>query len=248
MNKITDLIYGFKPVIELLDGPRSVNRILVDKNFGQDKMKLLGQVATKNEVAIQRVPKQKLDRLTRNNHQGVIAFASPINYTELSTLVQMSYEHGRDPLFIILDGVTDVRNLGAVARTAYGFGLDGIIVPATGAALVNSDAVKTSAGALENIPVCKVPSLEEALEYLKNSGVNLAGITERGKDTIYAAEVEGPLAIIMGSEDTGISKKVLQACDQELGIPISGSVGSLNVSVAAGIVIAEIARKRGLNV
>jgi 23S rRNA (guanosine2251-2'-O)-methyltransferase len=196
------------------------------------------------DVPIIPVPKEKLMQFTRFNHQGVVAYISPVSFMPLEEVLQQVYESGRDPLFMVLDRVTDVRNFGAICRTAECAGVDAIIVPARGSARIGADALKTSAGALMNIPVCRSMNLKDTLQMLKDSGIRIAGASEKSEKMMYDTDLAGPLCLIMGSEETGISPEYLKKCDELIRIPMFGSTGSLNVSVAAGVITYEIIRQR----
>jgi len=195
-------------------------------------------------VPVQRVPKEKLDRLTRKNHQGVIAFISAITYSNLDALVPSIFEEGKSPLMVLLDGITDVRNFGAIARTCECAGVDAIIIPAHSSVSVTADAVKTSAGALLTIPVCKITKSIDSIRYLKNCGYQIIAATEKAAKNYTAADFTLPTLIILGGEDTGISPEILRICDELLNIPINGKIASLNVSAAAAVVIYEAIRQR----
>ena len=207
----------------------------------EDFFKLL---KTRPDIVVQKVPAERLNRITRKNHQGVIAFLSPITYYDLETLVPDLFEAGRTPLVVVLDGVTDVRNFGAISRTCECSGVDAIIIPERNSVSVNADAVKTSAGALLHLPVARVKSLGYALKYLKDSGIAIVGATEKSEKTYTTVDYTLPTAIVMGAEDVGLSADSLRRCDDLVGIPMKGKVNSLNVSVAAGIMIYEAVRQR----
>jgi 23S rRNA (guanosine2251-2'-O)-methyltransferase len=181
---------------------------------------------------------------SRINHQGLVAFLSPVDFQPIEEVLQRVYERGEDPFLLILDRITDVRNFGAICRTAECAGVHAVIVPARGSARIGGDAVKTSAGALMHIPVCRSMNLKDTLQYLKDAGIRIAGASEKGKDKLFDAELGGPMGILMGSEETGISPEYLKKCDTLLSIPMQGETSSLNVSVAAGIMIYEVLRQR----
>ena len=195
---------------------------------------------------MQRVPLERIDRYTRKNHQGVIAFLSAITYDRIEEIVPFLYEQGKDPFILVLDGLTDVRNFGAIARTCEVGGVDAIVIPTRGSVTVNADAVKTSAGALLKIPVCKEPNLTSAIQFLKNSGLKVLAATERAATNYTESEMTGPIALVMGSEESGISNDNLRICDQLVKIPQFGTIGSLNVSVAAGVLIYEVIRQKSI--
>jgi 23S rRNA (guanosine2251-2'-O)-methyltransferase len=190
------------------------------------------------------VPGEKLDRITRKNHQGIIAYISAVEYANIEELMPLLFETGKTPLILILDGITDVRNFGAIARSAECAGVHAIIIPEKGAAQVNADAVKTSAGALLRIPICRVRRLSESLKFLKNSGLQVLAATEKGADYYYKVDMTLPTAIIMGAEDTGVYVENLKLADKNIKIPILGEIESLNVSVAASLIIYEAVRQR----
>lgn len=243
-KKHTDFIYGIRAVIESIENGKGVNKVLVQRGLKGDLVKELWSVLKKNNIVHQGVPIQKLDSITRKNHQGVIAFISPIEYYQLDQLLPEIYERGEQPLFVILDRITDVRNLGAIARSAECNRVHALILPSKGAALVTSDAIKTSVGALHKIPVCKVDSLKDTIDYLKNSGITIIGCTEKSDKILYNENLINPMAIIMGSEEDGVSSTYLKMCNSTIKIPLYGNVGSLNVSVAASIFMYEINRQR----
>jgi 23S rRNA (guanosine2251-2'-O)-methyltransferase len=197
-----------------------------------------------HNVPFQAVPTEKLNRVTRKNHQGVISYISPISYHSIEDVLPSLYEAGKTPLLLILDRVTDVRNFGAIARTAECAGVDAIIIPSRGGALISADAVKTSTGALHKIPVCREDNLKTTIEFLTNSGVQIVGCTEKTDDLLYSVDLTLPTAIIMGSEENGISPEYLKRCDARAKIPMAGTIGSLNVSVSAGILLYEVIRQR----
>ena len=195
-------------------------------------------------ISVSKVPVEKLNRFTRKNHQGVVAFVSPIDFVKLHHIVANSYEGGFAPLVLVLDRITDVRNFGAICRTAECAGVNGIVIPSKGGAMINSDAVKTSAGALNYLSICKEDNLIASVQYLKDSGFQVVACTEKTDDLVYSAEMDIPTAIVMGSEEDGISQELLNLADQQVKIPLSGNIDSLNVSVAAGIVLYECVRQR----
>ena len=195
-------------------------------------------------IQVQRVPQERLDRYTRKNHQGVIAFISAITYQKLEDIIPFVYEQGRDPFIVLLDGVTDVRNFGAIARTCECAGVDAIVIPAKGSVSVNADAIKTSAGALHVLPVCKEKSINQAIRFLQQSGVKVYAASEKAAENYTHIAYDGPTAIVMGAEDTGVSYENLRICDAMIKIPQFGTIGSLNVSVASSILIYEVVRQR----
>jgi 23S rRNA (guanosine2251-2'-O)-methyltransferase len=191
------------------------------------------------------VPLEKINRLTRKNHQGVFAFISPIDFHNIEDIIPALFEEGKNPLILVLDRITDVRNFGAIARTAECAGVDTILIPEQNAAAINADAIKTSAGALHKVTVCRTWNLKLALQYLKDSGIQLIGCTEKTQDNMYKPDYTPPTAIIMGSEEDGVSPEFLKMCDARAKIPMSGKIASLNVSVATGVILYEAIRQRG---
>ena len=196
------------------------------------------------EVNISYVPKEKLNRITRKNHQGIICYISPIQYQPLNEIIQRVFENGKDPFVVILDRITDTRNFGAITRVADASGVDAIIIPEKESAIITSDAIKTSAGALNYVPICKVKSLKKTIRFLKESGLNIISCSEKGNNKIYNSELNSPCCIILGSEKDGISKNLLDQSDEILKIPMNGYVDSLNVSSSASIIFYEVVRQR----
>jgi 23S rRNA (guanosine2251-2'-O)-methyltransferase len=242
-SKDKNMIYGTRSAIEAVQAGKEIEKVFINIQSNDLHRELLGLLHTK-KIPYNKVPYEKLNRLTRKNHQGVVAFLSPIKYYELDDLVNKAYSEGKDPFFIILDGITDVRNLGAIARTAEVAGLDGLVIPVKGSAQVNPDAVKTSAGALHSLPVCRSFDLKETVSQLKESGVKVIACTEKTEDSVYNSSMKGPVAIVMGSEDQGISEVLLKSADELVSIPQFGTIESLNVSVASAVVIYEAVRQR----
>ncbi len=237
-------IYGLHPIMEAIGSGKEIDRIFFRKGLKGDLSAELLKMARDYEIPFQFVPQEKLDRITRKNHQGVIAFVSPVSFDSLANLVPSLFERGETPFLLVLDGITDVRNFGAIARSAECAGVHGIVIPAQGTAQVNEEAVRTSAGALMRIPVCREKSLKTAATFLKNSGILLAGASEHAVSAYYETDLRDPLAIIMGSEDKGISPDLIRLCDHLVRIPMMGNISSLNVSVAAGILMFEALRQR----
>jgi len=239
-----EMIFGIRAVMEAVAAGRDVDKIWIRKNLESNLARELFEQLKGSNIPVQRVPQEKLNHITTKNHQGVIAFISPITYQRLEQLVPLWYEQGRQALVVLLDGLTDVRNFGAIARTCACAGVDAVVLPMRDSVTVNADAVKTSAGALHSLPVCRENSLREALRYLKDSGFHLVAATEKAAQLYTQADYTGPTAIVMGAEDTGIAPEHLRLCDELVQIPILGNIASLNVSVAAGIMIYEALRQR----
>jgi 23S rRNA (guanosine2251-2'-O)-methyltransferase len=239
-----NLIFGMRSVIEALDAGKDIEKILIQKGLSNELYNQLRQALKGQTVPIQFVPPEKLKRLTDKNHQGVIAYLTEINYYATEELLASVFEKGNIPLVLILDRLTDVRNFGAVARSAECAGVDFIIIPSRGAAQINGDAIKTSAGALHRLKVCREDNLKNTIEFLKESGLQIVACHEKTDKLIYDAEFTQPTAIIMGSEENGISNEYLKRSDVQVKIPMPGKIASLNVSVATGIVLFEAVKQR----
>lgn len=239
-----EMIFGIRAVIEAVEAGKEIDKVLVKKELQGDLAKELFSVLKNAGVLMQKVPVERLNRITRKNHQGVVAFISSVTYQSLENLIPGLYEEGKVPLLVVLDGITDVRNFGAIARTCECAGVHAIVIPQRGSVTVNADAVKTSAGALHTLPVCRERNLHEALRFLQNSGIRLVAATEKADQNYTEVSYTDPTAIILGAEDAGISADSLRICDQMVKIPQFGTIGSLNVSVAAGVMIYEAIRQR----
>lgn len=237
------MIFGLRAVIEALEAGKEIDRMLIRQELQGELSKELFNALRGRQIPVQRVPVEKLNRLTRKNHQGVVAFISPVAYHSVESIVPTLFEEGKNPFFILLDNLTDVRNFGAIARTCECAGVDAIIIPSQNSVSINSDAVKTSAGALLTIPVCRERKISDTIRYLKNSGFRIVGATEKGDKLYTQGDYSGPICLIMGAEDKGIPTEHLSLCDEWIKIPILGKIKSLNVSVAAGIVIYEILKQ-----
>lgn len=242
--KNSDLLFGTRAVIEAVISGREIDKIFVQKTLSNQLIKELQTVSNDYSIPIQRVPPEKLNRISGKNHQGVIAFVSPVTFSSLDNIIDSCYRDAKEPFLLILDRITDVRNFGAIARTAESAGVNAIIIPQKNTAAVNADAVKTSAGALNHISLCREPNLLQTLKFIKNYGITTVAMTEKAEKSIYKTELKGPIAIIMGSEEDGISNDLLKEVDYLLKIPMIGKVSSLNVSVSAAIGIYEIVRQR----
>lgn len=239
-----NLIFGMRSVIEALDAGKDIEKILIQKGLSNELYNQLRQALKGQTVPIQFVPPEKLKRLTDKNHQGVIAYLTEINYYTTEELLSEVFEKGNIPLVLVLDRVTDVRNFGAIARSAECAGVDFIVIPSRGAAQINGDAIKTSAGALHRLKVCREDNLKNTLEFLKESGLQVISCHEKTDKLIYDADFTKPTAIIMGSEENGISNEYLKRSDMQVKIPMPGKIASLNVSVASGIVLFEAVKQR----
>lgn len=246
MKSGDEFIYGLRPLIEAIESGREIERIYIKKNLQGELYQQMTVLVKQRAIPFQLVPVEKLNRITRKNHQGVVAYVSHITYHQIDQLIPNIYEAGEDPLVVLLDGVTDVANFGAIARTAECAGVHGIIVPWHGSAPVNADSLKTSAGALNRVPVCRVQNMHYTVKFLKNSGLKIFSATEEAEKLYFQAQYAGPLAIILGSENKGIDTGLLKISDELVRIPLMGQISSLNVSVAAGIIIYEVLRQRGV--
>lgn len=238
------LIFGIRAIIEAIQAGKEVDKVFVQKEISGELMKDLMKVMKRGNINFTYVPVEKLNRLTPNNHQGAVATISPIGFMDLEQLVESTLQSKTIPLFLILDQISDARNFGAIIRTAECSGVNGIIVQKSGAAPVNGDTVKTSAGAVFNIPICKVEHIKDAVFYLQGSGIQTVAATEKTDDTIYDIDLTIPTAIVMGSEERGINPSVLKTVDQKAKLPMFGNIGSLNVSVACGAFLYEVVRQR----
>lgn len=243
-TKTEDFLFGFRPVLEALRSGKEIDKILVQKGLTNQQLPELIQLAKELNVTISINPPEKLDRITRKNHQGVIAFAAYVQFSSIENIIADTFEKGETPLLLILDRVTDVRNFGAICRTAECAGVHAIIIPEKGGAQINSDAMKTSAGAISYLPICREYNLKKTIEYLKESGLQIIACTEKTDDLLYAPDYTLPTAIIMGSEEDGVSPEYLKRSDHLVKIPMYGKIESLNVSVAAGVLIYEVVRGR----
>ena len=242
--KETEMIFGTRAVIEAIQAGKEIDKILMKRDLQSDLSRELFSIVRETNIPVQRVPQEKLDRLTRKNHQGVIAFISAVTYQRLEDIVPFLFEEGKNPLIILLDGVTDVRNFGAIARTCECAGVDAIVIPSRNSVSVNADAVKTSVGALMNIPVCKEASINEAIRFLKDCGYKVVAATEKAATNYTSADYTNPVALVMGGEDYGISSDNLRICDEMVKIPVFGNIASLNVSAAAAVLLYEVVRQR----
>lgn len=241
------MIFGIRAVIEAIEAGKEIDKFLIKKDLQGDLSRELFASLKGLDIPVQRVPLEKLNRITRKNHQGVIAFTTQVTYQHIDDIVPTLFEEGKNPFVILLDGLTDVRNFGAIARTAECAAVDAIIIPSKNSVSVNADAIKTSAGALHTLPVCRENQIGQVIKYLKNCGFRIIGATEKGDRSYTQADYSGPVCLIMGAEDRGIPQEHLALCDDWVKIPILGHIQSLNVSVAAGVLIYEIVKQRTEN-
>jgi 23S rRNA (guanosine2251-2'-O)-methyltransferase len=237
-------IFGIYPIQEALLANIHIDKLYIQKGIANPKIDAIVKDLEKRNSTISFVPFEKLSKLTRGNHQGIVAVTSPISFHSLEEIVEKVIETKKQPLFLILDQISDVRNFGAILRTAECTGVDAVIIQKKGGAPVSGDTVKTSAGAIFKIPICKVDHIKDAIYYLQGSGVKTVGATEKTNQHIYNLELNQPLAVVMGSEDKGISRSVLDILDYKAALPLLGKINSLNVSVACGAFLYEITRQR----
>lgn len=243
----TEKIYGIRAVIEAIHTDETIDKVFLQKGLKGDLYRELETLIRKNGINTAYVPIEKLNRLTKGNHQGVIAHISPISFFGLEELIEGALNTKKHPLFLLLDQISDVRNFGAIIRTAECTGVDGIIVPRKGSAPVTSDTIKTSAGAAFKVPIAQVNHIKDAIFYLQASGVKVVAATEKAENSIYDVSFKGPCSIVMGSEGTGISPSTLKSVDEKAKLPMMGEIGSLNVSVACGVFLYEVLRQRSLS-
>ncbi|OFY49931.1 MAG: 23S rRNA (guanosine(2251)-2'-O)-methyltransferase RlmB [Bacteroidetes bacterium GWF2_41_31] len=239
-----DFIYGAWPVMEALKASKEFEKVLIQHGLRNEVIKEVISELKHLDIPFQFVPIEKLNRVTRKNHQGIIAYLSPVTFSRIEQVLPAIYEKGEDPFLLILDKITDVRNFGAILRTASCTGVHAVVIPVKGSALLNSDTVKSSAGAIYTLPICRSENLKDSIDYLKNSGLKILAATEKGEEVYYNEKLTGPVAMIMGSEGEGISPEYLKRSDLLVRIPMAGTIDSLNVSVAAGVLLYEIFRQR----
>lgn len=239
-----DMIFGIRAVIEAVEAGKEIDKIFIRKDLSGELAQELFALIKEHNILTQRVPLERLNRFTRKNHQGVVALLRAVTYYKLDQIVPELYESGSLPFIVVLDGITDVRNFGAIARTCECAGVDAIVIPERGSVSVNADAVKTSAGALHHIPVCREKSTLQAIKYLKNCGYKVVAVSEKADINYTLSDYTVPVALVLGAEDTGITPEVLKECDVFVSIPMFGQIASLNVSVAGAVMIYEVVRQR----
>lgn len=237
------MIYGTRAVMEAIRAGKEIEKIMVQSGLANDLIKELITLAKHSNVPFTFVPAEKLKKLSAKNHQGVICLLSAVSYASLENIIDRVFSDAKEPFLLILDRVTDVRNFGAIVRTAECAGVHAVVIGEKGSAPITNDAMKTSAGALNHVPVCREKDLKKTLKFLKDSGMHIVACTERAQKTIYETEMKGPTALVLGSEEDGISDVLLQEADDLARIPMKGKIGSLNVSVAAGVAIYEVIRQ-----
>lgn len=239
-----EYIFGIRAVMEAIEAGKDIDKILIKKDLQGELASELFDLIRQYHIVTQNVPVERINKITRKNHQGVVAILSAVTYHSLENIVPQIYEEGMLPFIVVLDGITDVRNFGAISRTCECVGANAVVIPERGSVTVNADAVKTSAGALHYLPVCREKNVVTAVKFLKDNGYQIVAASEKAQITYTQADYTGPVAIVMGAEDTGISPEVLRLCDTMVSIPQFGNIGSLNVSVAAGVMMYEVVRQR----
>ena len=237
-------IFGIRAVIEAIQSGKEIDKLLIKKDINGELINELFALIKERHLVVQRVPVEKINRITRKNHQGVVAFLSAVTYYNVEEVVPVLYEEGINPFLIVLDGITDVRNFGAIARSCDCAGVNAIVIPERNSVSVNADAIKTSAGALNYVPVCREKNLVNVVKFLKTSGYKVVGASEKSSVNYTKVDYTGPVALILGAEDKGISNDLLKLCDDFVSIPEFGNINSLNVSVAGGVMMYEVVRQR----
>lgn len=244
LEQKSDIVFGIHPILEGLQSDKNFDKILILNTLRTDQAKEIIEIARERGISLNKVPQQKLDRVTRKNHQGIIGFIAPIEFQNIEEIIPNLFSEGKTPFLLILDRISDVRNFGAIIRTAECAGVHAIIIPKKGAAQINGETIKTSTGAIFNIPICKVPGIDSVIPFLKDSGIHLIACSEKTEINYTEVDYSIPLAIIMGSEESGIAISNITKCDSTAKLPLLGLTGNLNVSVAAGIIMYEVIRQR----
>ena len=243
-EKKNDIVFGVHPILEGLNSEENFDKILILNSLRTPQAKEIMILAREKGISINKVPQQKLDRITRKNHQGIIGFIAPIEFQSIEDILPEIFIQGKVPFLLILDRVSDVRNFGAIIRTAECAGVDAIIIPKKGSAQINGETIKTSTGAIFNIPICKVPGIDSVIPFLKESGIHLVACTEKTEINYTKVDYTIPIGIILGSEESGIATSNITKSDSTAKLPLTGKTNSLNVSVAAGIIMYEVIRQR----
>lgn len=239
------IFYGIRPTMELIESGKEIDTIYLQKDSNSSWATEIKKKTSQYNINLKLVPKYKLNRLTNKNHQGVVALASHVIFQDFENLLALTFSKGEFPLFLLLDRITDVRNFGAISRTAECSGVDAILIPEKNAAAINSDAIKTSAGALHKIIICRTWNIKLTLQFIKESGIQIIACSEKANKNMYNPNYKLPTAIIIGSEEDGISEELLKICDKKVKIPMKGEIASLNASVASGVILYEILKQRG---
>jgi 23S rRNA (guanosine2251-2'-O)-methyltransferase len=243
-NNETDIVFGIHPIQEAILADKEIERVLVQKGLRSPALAELLKTCSDRNIPFSQVPPEKLNRITRKAHQGVIAFITSVSYASLDHIITQCFQEGKNCLVVMLDRITDVRNFGAIVRSAECAGVNAVVIPDKGGARLGGDAYKTSAGALSIVPICREPNLFNAIKYLKNSGLQVVACTEKASQVLYEADFTVPTVLLMGSEEDGIQKEYLKMADATVKIPMFGSIASLNVSVATGVILYEAVRQR----
>jgi len=246
IEKKKDLVFGIHPILEGLESNENFDKILVLNTLRTPQVKEIIAVSKRKGIAVNKVPQQKLDRITRKNHQGIIGFIAPIDFQKIEDILPEIFARGKNPFLLILDRISDVRNFGAIIRTAECTGVDAIIIPKKGSAQINGETIKTSTGAIFNIPICKVSGIDSIIPFLKDSGIHLIACTEKSDVNYTEVDYSIPIGIILGSEESGIAISNITKSDSTAKLPLIGKTRSLNVSVAAGVIMYEVIRQRRL--
>jgi 23S rRNA (guanosine2251-2'-O)-methyltransferase len=244
MKKVNNQIFGLHPVMEALLSGNSLDKVFIQDDLKNDQAKELKDLARNLGVSVIKAPKEKLNKLCRKNHQGVVAFTSPVEFGDIEEIIQSVYERSETPLFLMLDKVSDVRNFGSIARSALSAGCHAIIIPHKGSSAINDESVKTSAGALYHIPVCKVFSLGDTIQLMRASGITTVACSEKAEQTVFHCDLERPINLLFGNEGEGIDPHLIRMAQEEALIPMKGQVGSLNVAVACAVCLYEVIRQR----
>lgn len=244
MKYQSKLIFGTHAVIEAIRSGKEIEKLVLKKDLSGEPLREIIKASRERDIPYQFVPIERIDRITQKNHQGVVAYIAEIEYQKLEQVIPYLYEQGKIPFILVLDHITDVRNFGSIARTAECAGVDAIVIPEKGAAQINADAIKTSSGALHSMNVCRVNNLAKAVQYLSESGLSITAASEKGADYYNQPDYSGPVAIVMGAEDKGISPEIIRNANSIVKIPLLGNVGSLNVAVASGLMLYEVVRQR----
>jgi 23S rRNA (guanosine2251-2'-O)-methyltransferase len=242
--KSTNVIRGVRPVTEAVSAGKEIEKVMIRRGLTGEGVRGLIRMLSERKIPYQLVPSEKLNRISRGNHQGIIGFVSNIEYASLDHIITSAFQAGKDPIVIVLDRISDVRNFGAIARTAEGLGIDALVIPSKGNAMINDDAMKASAGALNHIAVCREAGLQPAIRYLKECGLQVIACSEKAGLSVYSQEIRGPVAMLFGSEEDGISPPLLKMADMHIHIPMKGKIASFNISVSVAIIAAEIIRRR----
>jgi 23S rRNA (guanosine2251-2'-O)-methyltransferase len=243
-SRTEQIVYGVHSVTEALNSGKDIEKVIIQNSLQGEWIPGLRKALNERDIPMQFLPAEAMNRIVQGNHQGIAAFLSPIQYQDIESIIPWVYEAGSVPLILILDRITDVRNMGAIARTAECCGVDALVLPARGSAQINADAIKTSSGALLNIPVVRSMNLKTTISYLKQSGLKIIAATEKSDTPLWEFDFTEPVALILGAEDTGVSPEYLKLCDNVGMIPMQGQLASLNVSVAAGMFLYEVTRQR----